>query len=208
MLAYAQSTARLAQQASRSRDFLGSAPARGVLPRDSFAVHPSRFGAPGSLAAATGSTEFGGRVHVTLRDFVPPLLLSRAPDFLGPATRAYKRNILVVTALDELRCAVAVIRRKRANGDAYQTIGSRRQALRFTSPASLLLTGHIIGNMGCEDGEIEPYLNRHPRLMPVPSPSNKRLLRSQAAAVPFTTFAIYSVCPSRSYERTFVTRFL
>jgi hypothetical protein len=41
-----------------------------------------------------------------LRDFVPPLLLRRRPDFFNTAILAAERPILVVTAQDKIRNAV------------------------------------------------------------------------------------------------------
>ena len=77
--------------------------------------------APSSFAAlpSTADAVLRGRVHESLGDFVPPLLLRRAPGFFLTATRSFECLVDVVAAFDELRPALKVDDRYR---DKYVAI--------------------------------------------------------------------------------------
>lgn len=77
---------------------------------------PSSF-SPLSPAARAVS---GRRIHGTLGDFIPPLLLRRAPGLRDITTDALKRLVDVITARDEVGLAVAVVRSKRVAIDSHR----------------------------------------------------------------------------------------
>jgi hypothetical protein len=59
-----------------------------------------------------------------LSDFIPPALLRRRPDFRYSAVLAAKGAILVVTALDELRDAIASRGPQQGGRDRHRTDGA------------------------------------------------------------------------------------
>ncbi len=67
----------------------------------------SGCGSASLLALAARPAEYGNRPHITFGCFVPPFLLGLSPDLSDAARLAVEGEIDVVTALDELRCAVA-----------------------------------------------------------------------------------------------------
>src|SRR5882724_3578584 len=88
------------------------------FPRDALEVHPPGLGAPRLLTPPTRPAQPGRRVHMALRDFVPPFLLARRPNLLTPAFRAAKRHIDVIPTRDVLGRAVAVVGGERGLIDA------------------------------------------------------------------------------------------
>jgi hypothetical protein len=75
-------------------------------------MNSTRFDASLSLFATASAATFCRRVHEAFRDFVPPFLLCSRPDFLFTAIDAAKWSIEVVSPSDEIRSAVAVVRRE------------------------------------------------------------------------------------------------
>src|SRR5262245_18312777 len=98
------------------------------LTRDSFEVNAASLSTPGLLTTSTRSTKFSAGIHIALRDFIPPLLLSGTPDFLRAAALARERHILVVATRDKARSPIAVVRRESLNVYADEARRGRRIA--------------------------------------------------------------------------------
>ena len=86
----------------------------------------------------TGTAILRGGVHVTLRHFIPPLLLPGCPYLCCAASAASERLIFIVTTLDEARHTVAVVRRQCRDVDAHDT---SRRTLGFSPALTSFLSG-------------------------------------------------------------------
>jgi len=85
-------------------EWLGRIPALGSK---TLKMNFSRCGSPSLLAPAARPAEHCDCPHIAFGCFVPPLLLGLCPDLGDAARLAVEREVYVVTALDELRRAVA-----------------------------------------------------------------------------------------------------
>ena len=75
--------------------------------RQSLPVNPPGFGFSRPFRLSTRPTTHGGRPHIALRLFIPPLLLRCRPDFFNTTIPATKGLVLVIATLNKVRQTIA-----------------------------------------------------------------------------------------------------
>ncbi len=109
-----------------------------ALAGDPFKMYPPGLGTPNLFAMPAGTAVLCSRVDVTLRDFIPPLLLPCSPYLRRAASAAGEGLILVVAKLNETRRAVAVVRLQGRDVDADDT---SRRTIGFSLALTTFLSG-------------------------------------------------------------------
>ena len=107
---YAEGVTQLIRGHSLSTPTMASKSYAPLLPRHPFQMHPPGLCLTVAFSTSARTTKLGVRINESFRGFIPPFLLSRRPHFLASATFASEITVDVVTSLNEIGCAVAIVR--------------------------------------------------------------------------------------------------
>ena len=94
-------------------------------------MNSTRLGPSVSLLAPACAATLGAGIDEPFGNLIPPFLLAACPYFFPAAVYAAKRDVDIVTASDERRSTVTVVRRKQVFVDRDESIGRRSKLNRF-----------------------------------------------------------------------------